>query len=486
MKERIFGRNKEIKILDHIWASPEAELVALYGRRRVGKTYLVRECFSDKEIYCEIIGKKGGALAVQLEHFSEVLSKTFYNSIPIKTPKNWKQAFDLLTREIEKLPKSKKILIFIDELPWLATPKSGLLQNIDYFWNSKWSTFPNLKIILCGSAAAWILDNLINAKGGLYNRITRSILLEPFNLFETKVFLKKQGIILNDHQVLDIYMAMGGVAHYLKQIEKGKSAVQNINDICFNKKGLLFSEFPKIFKSLFDSSEIHLAIIKEIAKHQQGIDRQALLKRIALESGGTFNKRIEELEAAGFIQSFIPYGKKIKDHYYRIIDEYTLFYLTWIEKKKQSIGLGDNYWANKAKTGAWLNWAGYAFEQICYKHVEQIKKALALDKIACEVGSWRYLPPKGSNEAGTQIDLLFDREDGVITLCEIKYSEKEFTIDKSYAMNLVNKITVFEKHFSTKKQIFLSLITTSGLKKNMWQQDLIHNEIVLKDLIAEF
>lgn len=485
MKSKIFGRNQEISILESIWSSKEAELVALYGRRRVGKTYLVRECFSHKEFYCEIVGKKGGSLQVQLENFSEAFSKTFCNNIPIEKPKNWKKAFDLLTGEIEKLPKSKKIVLFIDELPWLATPKSGLLQNIDYFWNSKWSRFGNLKIILCGSAAAWMLDNLINAKGGLYNRITRSILLEPFNLFETKVFLKNQGVILNDKQVLDIYMAIGGVAHYLKQIEKGKSAVQNINDICFNKKGLLFNEFPKIFKSLFDSSEIHLAMVKAIASHQYGIDRKELLSRVGLESGGTFNKRIEELEAAGFIQSFYPYGKKTKDQYYRIIDEYTLFYLTWIDKRKNSIGIKDNYWTNRTKTGVWLNWAGYAFEQICYKHVEQIKKALALDKVPCEVGNWRYIPGKGSKEKGAQIDLLFDRDDGVITICEIKYSENEFTIDKSYADSLVNKINVFEKHFSSKKQIFLSMITTIGVKKNMWQQGLIHNQVLLKHLIAD-
>ena len=467
MNKRIFGRAREIKVLSAIWCSKEAELVAVYSRRRVGKTYLIREFFSKKDIYFEVVGKKDGSMSEQLENFSDALSKVFHKNIPLRIPKNWKEAFNLLTKEIEKLPKSKKVLIFFDELPWMATPKSGLLQNLDYFWNSKWSRLKNLKIILCGSAAAWMIDNLINAKGGLYNRITKTILLEPFNLFETKMFLKKQGIGLKDQQILDLYMIMGGIPHYLKQIQKGKSAMQNINDICFLKSGLLYGEFPKIFKSLFDESDIHLSIIKEIAKHRYGVDRNKLLNNLNLPSGGSFNKRIGELEAAGFIQSFIPYGKKIKEHYYRILDEYTLFYLTWIEPyaRRTLGGTKAVYWPSKAKTGVWLNWVGAAFEQICYKHTDQIREALGLGKISCEIGNWRYVPAKGSKEQGAQIDLLFDRDDNTISLCEIKYSDNEFVIDKSYANSLVSKLNVFEKHFTTKKQIFWSMITTEGVRK---------------------
>lgn len=486
MQQNIFARDKEIKILNNVLTSKEAELVAVYGRRRVGKTYLIREYFTNKGIYCEFVGKKDGTLQEQLENFAMAFSKTFYNGIPIKNPNNWKEALKQLTEEIAKVPRTKKVVIFFDELPWMATPKSGLLQNIDYFWNSQWSAFKNLKIILCGSAAAWILDNLINAKGGLYNRITKTILLEPFNLYETKMFLKKQGLNLNDHNILDVYMAMGGIAHYLKQVQKGKSAAQNINDICFHKNGLLYTEFPRIFKSLFDESELHLAIIRKIAKHHYGLDRNQLLADLGVKSGGTFNKRLEELESSGFIQSFIPYGRKIKDHYYRIVDEYSLFYLTWIEPyvAKKLGSSRSTYWPSKLKTGGWSSWAGVAFEQTCYKHIEQIKQALGIEQISCEVGNWRYIPTKGSNEQGAQIDLLFDRDDGTISICEIKYCADEFVIDKAYANNLVNKLNVFEKHFKSKKQIFLAMITTSGVKKNMWHEDLVHSEVKLKDLMC--
>lgn len=491
MENYIFGRTKEIQILDAILYSKSSEFIAIYGRRRVGKTYLIREYFSQKTkdcIYCEVIGIKDGALQDQLENFAEGLSKTFYKNVPIKPLNNWREALNLLTNAIESIPKSQKIVIFFDELPWMATPKSNLLQNLDYCWNSKWSRISNLKIIVCGSAAAWILENLINAKGGLHNRLTKTILLEPFNLFETKMFLKHQGIELNNKQILDIYMVMGGVPFYLKQIQKGRSAAQNINEICFHQEGFLYNEFNRIFKSLFDEAEVNLIIIKEIAVHRHGIVRQKLLKKLNMSSGGTFNKRITELETAGFIQSFTPYGRKIKDHYYKVIDEYTLFYLTWIEpsarsKFKSSQGI---YWPSKVNTGIWCNWVGYAFEQICYKHTEQIRKALGIDKIACSIGSWQYIQKKGNKDPGAQIDLLFDRDDGAISICEIKYSDHEFTIDKYYAKNLLNKLETFEKYssISAKKQLFLAIVTVDGIKKNIWYEDLIHNQVLLKDIMA--
>jgi AAA+ ATPase superfamily predicted ATPase len=486
MNTLLHGRENEIKILENIWNSKEAEFVAIYGRRRVGKTFLIREVFSSKEIYFEIAGIKDGKQKEQLDNFIEGFSKTFYKGAPLEKPTTWRAAFELLTKEIEALPRSKKIVIFLDELPWLATRKSHLIQELDHFWNSRWSRLPNLKLIVCGSAASWILENLIHAKGGLHNRITKTILLEPFSLHETKIYLKKRGIHLNDKQLLDIYMVMGGVPHYLRQIQKGKSATQNINELCFHKDGLLYTEFKKLFKSLYDDSDTHLSIIREVAKHRYGIDRTQLLEKIKMQSGGTFNKRLSELEEAGFIQKFIPYGRKRKDYYYRIYDEYTLFYLTWIEPFSQkSAGQTKGiYWPSKSKTSAWYSWAGYAFEQICFKHVENIRIALGLDKIVCEIGNWRYTPPKGQDKAGAQIDLLLDRDDGVISIIEIKYSEGEFVIDKPTAKNLSNKIEVFENNMAKNKQIFLVMVTTVGLKKNMWSEDLVHNVVLLKDIIG--
>jgi hypothetical protein len=484
-KEMLFGREPEIKILDNLWDSPEAEFLAIYGRRRVGKTYLIREYFSKKRcIYFEITGQKDGKLKEQLENFINIFSKVFLNDLPLRTPSSWKNAFEILTKEIEKIPKSQNIVFFFDELPWLATSKSGMLQALDYYWNRFWSRHSNLIFVVCGSAASWMLDNLINAKGGLHNRLTKTILLRPYNLKQTEQYLAGRNIHLSPKQILDLYMVFGGIPHYLKQVEKGKSALQTINKVCFQPDGLLYDEFDRLFRSLFSYAEESLLIIKAISKYQYGISRDDLIKSTGISSGGTLNKRLKELESAGFIQSYVPYGRKIKNHYYRVVDEYCYFYLRWIEPfKKKGMSAGKEYWQTKGKTGTAITWAGYAFESICLKHIDQIRKALELEAISCEIGNWKFSPPKGKKESGAQIDLLFDREDGIVSLCEIKYTEKPFILDKTEAKNLMNKVAVFEDHFPIKKQILLTLITAAGLKENIWSEELIQNVVTLEDLL---
>lgn len=484
MLKRIIGRKKEIKVLDRIWSSNEAEFLAIYGRRRVGKTHLIREYFCEKEIYFELTGIKDASLANQLENFASSFSKTFYPEIEVSTPPSWQKAFGMLTNELEKIAKNKKIILFFDELPWLASRKSGFTQALDHFWNTQWSRLSNLKLIVCGSAASWMLDHLINAKGGLYNRITQQVQLTPFSLNETKVFLQSRKINLANKLILDLYMVLGGIPHYLKQIQKGKSAVQNINDICFNRDGLLYGEFPRLIKSLFEESSLDEKILRNIAKNRNGISRKELLKEIGKTSGGRFGKRLEELEAAGFIQGFTPYGKKKKDRFYRIVDEYTLFYIDWIEPfvKKGKAFTNNSYWESKFGTPSWRAWAGFAFEGVCYSHVTQIRKALKLDKISCETGAWRYVPKKRSKEKGAQIDLLFDRDDDVISICEIKYSKNQFAIDKPYSQNLINKIATFEKYFASSKHHSFVMITTMGVKRNVWSEDLVEAEVTLEDL----
>ena len=484
-KETIFGRETEIQILDNLWKSSEAEFLAIYGRRRVGKTYLIREYFLKKQcLYFEITGQKDGSPQEQRENFIKILSKTFFNDLPLRTPSSWKAAFELLTKEIDKIPKSQHVVLFFDELPWLSTKRSGMLQALDYYWNRFWSRRSKLMVVVCGSAASWMLDNLINAKGGLHNRLTKTILLKPYNLKGVQQFLGYRNIHLNHKQLLDLYMVFGGIPHYLKQVEKGKSALQIINKVCFEADGLLYDEFDRLFRSLFSNAEDSLFIIKAISKYQYGISREDLIKSTGISSGGTLNKRLRELESAGFIQSYVPYGRKIKNHYYRVIDEYCYFYLRWIEPfKKKGIGASKEYWQTKGKTGAAITWAGYAFENICFKHIDQIRKALELQAISCEIGSWKFTPLKGSKDLGTQIDLLFDREDGIVSLCEIKYTEKPFLLEKTEAKNIIHKIEVFEKNLPIKKQILVALVTTEGIKNNIWSEELIQNVVTLEDLV---
>lgn len=483
-KAIIIGREKEIQLLNQVWKSSEAEFIAIYGRRRVGKTYLIRKYFSEKGVYFETSGEKDKPLKKQLENFMKVMSHTFFKGLPLLTPTSWDQAFDLLTDALQATPKSKKIILFFDELPWMATKKSGLLQSIDHYWNLHWSKISNLILIGCGSSASWMLEKLIYAKGGLHKRITRKILLQPFNLKETQNYLESQSIKLTQKQVLDIYMAIGGIPYYLKGLNKGMSAAQNIDAICFEKNGLLYNEFSNLFESLFECAAVNLTIVKEIVKHGNHMSREKLIEKTDIKSGGTLNKRLRELESSGFIQSFLPYGRKQRDRFYRVIDEFSLFHLKWIEPFIHS-GFsmdGHHYWQNMVNTPAVSNWAGYAFENICLKHLPQICKRLEITHIPFIVGRWCHLPRKQKEEEGAQIDLLFDRQDGIITLCEIKYSDKPFTIDKAYAKQLIKKMDVFAEQTKPEKQLFLAMITTTGIKENVWSADLVHNEVKLADL----
>jgi len=484
--KKIVGREKEVKILDGVWKSKEAEFVAVYGRRRVGKTHLIREYFSDKGIYLEASGAKDKPLKKQLENFMKALSQTFFKGVPLHTPKSWDDAFEILTKELINVPKSQKAIIFLDELPWMATKKSGMLQSLDYYWNLHWSKIPNLILVACGSAASWILEKLIYAKGGLHKRITRKILLEPYNLKETQEFLKSLSIKLAQKQVLDIYMAIGGIPYYLKAVDKGLSAAQNIEAICFQKNGLLYNEFSNLFEALFEQADVNLAIVREIVKNGNAISREGLIRATGIKSGGTLNKRLQELEASNFIQSFLPYGRKKRDLFYRVIDEFSLFHLKWIEPILTSgVGIDEiGYWQNMLNTPTIASWSGHAFENICLKHTYQIRRALRIEKIACKAGRWHHLPKKNTDKQGAQVDLLFDREDGIITLCEIKYSNKPFVIDKEYGKQLIKKVEVFEEQAKPTKQIFLAMITTLGVKPNLWSEELIENEVTLADLFA--
>lgn len=481
--EKIVGREKEIKIFDRILSSKKAEFVAVYGRRRVGKTYLISQYFSNKCVYFECAGIKDGGMHDQLKNFSAGFQQTFYPNLVLAVPTSWRQAFELLTNKIKELPKKEKVVVFFDELPWLATRRSKFLQELDYFWNTQWSRMENVKLIVCGSAASWILDNLINAKGGLHNRITEAVRLNPFTLSETKKYLEGvMNIKLNLMQILDLYMVMGGVPFYLSKLKKNKSAAQNINELCFSKDGILYSEFPRLFKSLFEAYEINLRIIRAIAKFRYGISFSQLLKKVGKKAGGRFTDRLNELEAAGFIEKILPYGRKKRDHYYRVSDEYTMFYLDWIEDLMGKMPADSNYWMEISKTASWNSWSGCAFEIICHKHVNKIINALKIHDAGCLVGSWRYIPDAAKKSDGAQIDLLLDRADEAISICEIKYSAKEFSIDKSYAKNLKNKIDVFQRQTKTNKQLFLALITTMGLKNNTWSEDLVDEVIKLDDL----
>ena len=384
----------------------------------------------------------------------------------------------------------RKIVLFFDEIPWMMTKKSRLLQTLDYYWNQHWSNNKRVKLIICGSSASWIIKKVINDKGGLHNRITQKIHLAPFNLHETKSYLNSLGVQLKNQQILLLYMATGGVVYYLSFVKKGLSATQLIENLAFSEKGVLFYEFDNLFSSLFDQSEVFIKIVQMLSKHPYGLGKRELLKRLGKSSiGGSGIKKLEELEDAGFITSFTPHYHKRQGIYYKLIDEYVLFYLKWIAPIKKSLQkrlLEKGNWQGMQRTPAWYSWLGCAFEAVCYKHIFAIRKALSIppDAIA---NAWRYMPRKDKSKyGGAQIDLLFDRNDDAITICEIKYTEKLFILTKEYMAVLKRKLDVFKEQTRSKKQLFIAIISANGIKNNFYAKDSIGGVVTLDDLFVQY
>ena len=474
----IIGRKPELKSLEKIFKSQKAEFIAVYGRRRVGKTFLIREFFSKKDcIFFHATGIQKGKKKTQLKKFADAASSAFFGNTEIVPPKEWDDAFSLLTKQIQAT--KKKIVIFLDELPWLATKKSGLLQELDHYWNNKWSAFQNVILIVCGSSASWLIKKIINDRGGLHNRITGKINLLPFSLAETRDLLKHNKIDLPHEQILDIYMALGGIPYYLGYVSTKETAQQNIQRIFFEKNAPLKDEYDKLFESLFENAKAFKELVFLISQKNIGISKAELATDAELsKSGGRLTERLDDLCAAGFIEKYTPWGLK-KIEYFKLIDEFCLFYLRWVSPSLGEI-LRKDYWLTQSKEPAFHSWAGYAFEAVCMKHVHQIVDALHIP--ASKIGSWRYIPERFTKEDGIQVDLVVDRWDDALNLCEIKYTQEAFTINKKCAEKISVIIETFKKQTGTKKVIFFSLVSANGLKDNIYSEDLINGVVTLDDL----
>jgi len=486
--EPIIGRVKEQKLLTELIESKKSEFIAIYGRRRVGKTYLVKNLVDSLPcVFFHVTGVQKGLLKSQLKEFARQVGKTFYQSPSLVPQKSWDDAFEELTETINNIPKEKTVVLFFDEFPWMATPRSKILTALELYWNRYWVFDKRIKLIICGSATSWIINNIINNKGGLHNRVTRTIHLQPFSLHETESFLKKYRIPLNRKQILDLYIVLGGVPLYWSFIRKGYSAHQLIDELCFQRNGPLVNEFERLFESLFEDPKPYKELIRFIAKHRYGIGQAELIALSRLPNGGSTIDRLHELEEAGFVTSLVPYGHKDKGVYYIMDDEYSLFYLCWVEPNLKTIAKkeqNEGFWLSLSNQSGWKAWAGYAFESTCYKHINQIRRALHIDPGA-HVGTWRHSPRAKENQEGAQIDLLFDRQDGVINICEIKCSGNLFSIDKAYYQELVRKMEVFRKQTRTKKTLFLSMITAHGLKPTLYSEELVNGQVTLEDLFKE-
>lgn len=487
MNNQIVGRHAEITALERAFCSDEAEFVAVYGRRRIGKTFLVRSFFEQKKCFLfQLVGIHDASMVVQLNEFTKEL-ENFYRQadicVQLKQPLSWLDAFEQLTAAVKHA--KGKVVLFFDEFPWMATKKSQLLQAIDYYWNRYWVDNPAIKLIICGSAASWIIENILNNKGGLHNRVTMRLPMQPFSLRETKAYLASRFINLDNRQVLRLYLCMGGIPFYLKFIKQSLSAVQNINQLFFGVKAALQDEFDNLFSSLFHHSDLHESIVKLLAAKRNGVSRSSIETFITLKGGG-LTRALNELEQAGFIEAFIPWGRN-RGVFYKLVDEYSLFYLNWVcqsSRARLKGAMGEDFWQASSQSAAWRAWSGYAFEAVCFKHLRQIRKVLKIPD-ASEASTWHYMPTGTSAESGAQIDLLFDRQDGLMNICEIKYSDKPFRINKVYAESLRKKLEIYQKVTKTPKQLCLSMITVGGLATSTYSQGLVWSVATLDSLFEE-
>ena len=472
MKE-IIGRIKEIEQLNSIVESKKSEFLAVYGRRRVGKTFLIREHFNYTFDF-QLTGLANATTEQQLTNFHVSMKRQTHLSIE-NIPKNWFEAFQYLIDFLEDIDDNRKKTIFLDELPWLDTAKSDFMISLEHFWNSWATNRKDIVLITCGSAASWMINNLINNHGGLHNRVTERMKIEPFSLKETELMLQSKHNVLDRYQILQLYMVLGGIPYYLDAVKADKSAAQNIENLCFRKGALLVTEFKNLFASLFKNAEKHEAIIRAISTVNQGISREDIAKAIGIKTGGSLTKRLMELEESGFISRYTPFNKKNRNTLFRLSDFYSFFYLKFIDKNTD---FDEGTWVNAIDNPKHRAWAGYTFEQVCLAHIPQIKKALGINGVLTKTASWKSKESRNN----AQIDLVIDRRDQVINLCEIKFSINPYTITKSYSENLRNKIGVFRTETKTRKAIFLTFITTYGLTRNKHATSLVQNEITMDSL----
>ncbi len=415
----------------------------------------------------------------QLENFfSEYLTRTKAKK-ETTIPDSWNEAFRYLASYLQGLRKNRKQVVFIDELPWLDTHKSGFVSALEYFWNQYVVKMDNIVLVVCGSANSWIQKKIFKSKGGLYNRVTQRIKLEPFTLAETELLFKSNKVKLSRYQIIELYMAMGGIPHYLKEVQVGKSSIQSIDEICFSKDGLLYDEFNQLYPSIFNNAENHLAIINALSKKPQGLTRKELVKSSKLTDGGIVSRTITELEEAGFISIHLPFLKKKKDAIFKLADFYSLFYYKFIKNNRN---MGKGSWEKICKTASYKAWSGYAFENVCFAHIAQIKIALGIAGIHSNTSSWKHI---GNKELpGAQIDLLIERDDHVINLCEAKFTKEPFLLNNTYAKKLREKMLIFKEATKTKHTIFNTILTTYPSIKNEYHLEQIQSEVTMDALFS--
>ncbi len=470
---QLIARAAEIENLESIYKSERSEFVIIYGRRRIGKTFLINQVF-EKRFTFKYTGTRGEGQKVQLNRFAKQL-QAYSKSKFAPQINSWDEAFELLKTLIDSKKKSERKVIFFDEMPWIDTPKSSFVSALEYFWNSWASTRSDIMFIACGSATSWMVNKLLRNRGGLYNRITAQIYLRPFNLGESEEYLQSIGCDWDRYTVLQCYMALGGVPFYMSLLKSKLSFAQNIDALFFGKNAVLSQEFDELFTALFVQADNYIEVVKALSQRREGMLRSEIIEKTKI-SGGGLSKILDNLERCDFIMSFSKYKSAVRNTVYRLSDSFTLFYFKFANIRR---GKDSEYWSKNQASSTVKSWLGFSFENVCLLHIDQIKNKLGISGIPTTCSTWRKTGDDDSQ--GAQIDLLIERSDRVINVCEIKFSELKYSISKEYADNLRNKMSVFADDTSTNKTLNLVMVTTYGITQGK-NSGIVNNEVVMDDL----
>ena len=468
------GRKKEIEELNRLYESDESEFIAVYGRRRIGKTYLIRETFADRFAFHHT-GLPNASKQKQLAHFEESLNAAGFKGA---TPTDWFKAFRNLQDVVAKSLSRRKV-VFIDEMPWMDTAKSDFLTALEVFWNEWASARKDIVLIVCGSAASWMVRNLFRNRGGLHNRVTARICLQPFTLNECEKFAEERGLGMSQADIAECYMALGGIPYYWRYLARNLSLAQNLDRLCFAIDAPLKGEFDELYSSLFKNAAAYKKVVSTLARKKAGMTRLELFEAMGMSATGKLTETLETLESSGFIRSYLSYGAKKKNTVYQLTDPFTLFHFKFLETPSSD----EHFWSSTLASSAQAAWRGLAFERLCLLHLPQIRKALGIANIHTEAYGWIF---KGDDtySDGAQIDLIIDRADNVIDICEMKYSKNIFAIDKSYDSILSRKIATFSGVTRTRKAVHLVFVTANGLMKNQYSGR-VQSEVLLSDLFTQ-
>lgn len=476
-EDKLIGRAREWEELEWAMKSNRSEFVIMYGRRRVGKTFLVRRFFNDSYSF-HYVGAHRQKKSVQLQNFREALVR-YSGDKNILELNNWHDAFLRLEEYLEKCKEKRKVLFF-DEMPWVDTQGSEFVDELEYFWSNWVQNRDDIVFVACGSATSWMKDKLEDNQGGLHNRITHRIYLRPFYLSECKEYLVEHGFDWDEYQILQCYMLFGGVPYYLSLLRPSLSLPQNVDTLVFRRGGDLSDEFNELYNALFNKADRYITIVKLLSTKREGFTRDEI-ERSTGYSGGGLSKMLDNLERCDFIVSYAQFGNKTKFTLYRLADFYTLFYFRYVEGNRSR---DEHFWQHHYTDRSVVAWEGFTFEEVCLRHLAHIKKGLGISGIATEVSSWRFVPQKDVSRKGAQIDLVIKRADKIIHLVEMKFSDIPFNITKDYGQRLLERKSLFMELTGIARGAVITFVTPRGLSKGA-HSSLVHSELQAKHLFAE-